>query len=90
MKKLLIVIFVSCFCLTGVACEKVIELEGAFITEITSAGSDNFGVKITYADDSRLGGKVVDTQVKFSKRGEILIWQEGGEKIHYTIEDYDE
>ncbi|MBQ8909333.1 MAG: hypothetical protein IJY90_03510 [Clostridia bacterium] len=73
-----------------VGCENSTDVIASYISESTSAGSENYGVKITYADDSRLEGKGVDTQVKFSKRGEITIWEEGGTKFTYKIEDYDE
>ena len=72
-----------------VACENATQIEAGYISETTSAGSENYGVRITYSQDSRLKGKAVDTQIKFSQKGDIVIWQEGGEKFTFTVEDYD-
>ncbi|MBQ8444361.1 MAG: hypothetical protein IJX25_03315 [Clostridia bacterium] len=90
-KKYLSLLAFICIAMLGfVGCEKSTDVIASYISESTSAGSENHGVRITYASDSRLKGKAVDTQIKFSKRGEIVLWQEGGEKFTYTIEDYDE
>ena len=72
-----------------VGCEQSTKIQAAYISEITQAGSENYGVKITYSEDKRLDGKFVDTQVKFSKKGDIVIWREGEEKFSYTILDSD-
>ncbi|MBP3344598.1 MAG: hypothetical protein J6K97_00145 [Clostridia bacterium] len=72
-----------------VGCEKATMIEAAHISEITQAGSKNYGVRITYDQDRRLEGKIIDTQIKFSKKGDIVIWQEGGEQFSYTILDDD-
>ena len=90
MKKVfcLLCCFVCLFSFLG--CERSTDVVASYISENTSAGSDNYGVKIVYADDSRLHGKYIDTQIKFAKKGEIVIWAEGGKKFAYVIDDYDE
>lgn len=79
------------FCALGMGgCENSTDITAAYITESTSAGSENYGVRITYAEDSRLEGKYTDVQVRFSQKGEIVLWKEGQNKITYNIPDYDE
>lgn len=91
MKKILgmaISFAVAIACLGG--CENATQLRTASITEITASGSENYGVRVSFAQDKRLEGKGVDVQVKFSRTGEIVIWQENQTKYNYQIEDYDE
>ena len=92
MKKFLYVLVGIMLAFSGVllGCESSTQIECAYINEITVAGSDNYGVRITHADDSRLEGKGVDIQVRFSRKGEITLWQEGGTKYFYQVPDYDE
>lgn len=87
-----IYLYLSLFLLTFVmvACENATQITSAYITEITAAGSDNYGVRITFASDSRIEEKGVDVQIKFNKTGEITLWQENQERITYTIEESDE
>ena len=92
MKKSFILVL-SILLLAGiifVGCENSTEIRTAYITEITGAGSKNYGVKIGYSEDKRLEGKGTDVQVKFEKVGKITIWKDGDKKIDYNIEDYDE
>ena len=90
MKKLSLFSFVLAFCLLLVGCENSTKLRTAYLTEITSAGSKNYGVRINYAEDSRLEGKGTDVQVKFEKTGKVNIWKEGNDKIEYYVEESDE
>lgn len=71
-------------------CEKSTQLTTAHIREITMAGSENYGVRVTYAEDKRLNGKGTDVQIKFDNIGTIKIGKEGEEKFEYRIKDYDE
>jgi hypothetical protein len=91
MQKIVFVLAIIMFAFGGImaGCETSTNIECAYISEITSAGSQNYAIRITHASDSRLDDKGVDTQVKFSRRGQITIWQEGGEKYNYFVEDYD-
>ena len=77
-------------CVIFVGCENSTNITAAYITESTSAGSENYGVKITYSEDSRIEDKYTDVQIKFSQKGEIVIWKENQEKFNYTIADNDE
>ncbi len=88
-KRLLLIPLIASLAILG-GCENATNLRTAYFTEITSAGSENHGVRVSFATDSRLEGKGVDVQVKFSKVGAITIWQENQSKIDYQIEDYDE
>ncbi len=81
-------LIISCFFMF--ACEKSTQIRSASFSEITSAGSKNYGVKVTYSEDKRLKEKGTDIQIKFNKTGTIKIWQEGKEKFDYVIEDFDE
>lgn len=82
-----IIMFVFNF-FTG--CEQSTQLRTATISEITSAGSEDYGVRVTFLSDDRLEGKGVDVQVKFSKTGTITIWQENDKKFDYEILESDE
>ncbi len=72
------------------ACEDSTMLHCATISEITSAGSENYGVRINFLSDSRLEDKHVDVQIKFSKICDITFWEENQDKIVLEIDDYDE
>ncbi|MBO5394579.1 MAG: hypothetical protein J6A28_01570 [Clostridia bacterium] len=89
-KKVRLLILPILVALALCGCENSTDITAAFISESTSAGSENYGVKITYSDDSRLEEKYTDVQIKFSKKGEIVIWKENQEKFTYKIDDYDE
>ena len=71
-------------------CEQSTLLRTATISEITASGSDNYGVRVSFASDSRLDEKGVDVQVKFDKTGSITMWQENQEKFIYEIKENDE
>ena len=91
MKKIISLVVVIMFTLTFLTgCESSTLLRTASISEITSAGSDDYGVRVTFADDSRLDGKGVDVQIKFNKTGTITIWQEHQERFEYKIVENDE
>ena len=88
--KILTIFFVifSCFCIVG--CEDATKLNTATISEITSAGSKNYGVRISFFNDSRMEEKYVDVQLKFNKTGEITFWKENNDKLTFVIEEEDE
>ena len=89
-KILALVMIVFAFSVALYGCEKSTQLKTAYIREITSAGSDNYGVRITYAEDKRLEGKGTDIQIKFNNIGTIKIGKENQDKFDYKIKDYDE
>ena len=71
-------------------CENATFVRTAVITEITAVGSKNYGVRISFARDSRMEEKEVDVQVKFNKTGELTFWEENGERLNFVIEEVDE
>ena len=73
-----------------VACENATFVKTATITEITSVGSKNYGVKIAFANDKRFDEKCVDVQVKFNKIGNITFWEENQNKLVFEIDEIDE
>ncbi len=92
MKKRFLLLFIA-ISFAGtfmIGCEKSTQIRAASISEITAAGSKNYGVKVSYLEDKRLKGKGTDVQIKFDKIGTIKIGKEGQEKFDYIIEDYDE
>lgn len=92
MKKLKVILafLLVLSCLSMFACENSTQLRTATISEITSVGSDNYGVRITFLNDKRLEDKSVDVQVKFNKTGKITFWEENQDKLTFNIEEIDE
>ena len=91
MKKLFRLFVLISFALSTLAgCEQSTQLRTATISEITTAGSENYGVRVNFSDDSRLEGKGVDVQIKFNKTGLITMWQENQAKFDYEILESDE
>lgn len=78
--KILLCCLLSVLCLTLFACENATALRVASISEITSAGSKNYGVRITYQQDKRVEEKATDVQIKFNKLGKVVFWEENQEK----------
>ncbi len=63
------------------ACESATEIRAVSISEITSAGSDNYGIRISYQEDKRIEKKGTDIQVKCDKKiDNVIIWHEGQDK----------
>ena len=86
--KLVMVLAVAISVLSG--CEQSTQIKASTISEITTAGSENYGVRVTFLKDSRLEGKGVDVQVKFNKTSTITMWQENQSKFEYEILESDE
>ena len=90
-KRIFALVMILCvLSITLFACENSTQLRTAEIREITVAGSDNYGVRVTYAEDKRLEGKGTDIQIKFNNIGIIKMGREYEEKFEYQIKDYDE
>lgn len=89
-KYLLVVLIIGMSFLFFTACEDSTLLQCATISEITSAGSENYGVQINFLNDKRLEDKFVDVQIKFSEICDITFWEENQEKLTLEIDDYDE
>ncbi len=91
MKKRFRLLMIVAFAFSTLAgCEHSTQLRTATISEITAAGSENYGVRVNFLDDTRLEGKGVDVQIKFNKKGTITMWQENQEKFDYEILESDE
>lgn len=88
MKKLLCSIFL-CLSLFLVACEDTLQVRGANITPITSAGSSNYGVCISFNSDSRIEELGVDVQLRFEKKGDVVFWEDNGQKFTFSIQEAD-
>lgn len=73
-----------------IGCEDATQIKCATISEITSAGSDNYALRISYQEDSRLDGRGTDIQIKFSKIGTYTFWEENDEKLEFVITQMDE
>ena len=90
MKKLLLCSFFLYLSLFLVACEDTLKVRGANISEITAAGSDNYGVCVSFNSDSRIEELGVDVQLRFEKDGEIVFWEDNGQKMTFTIQEADQ
>ena len=82
-------IIIMCMFILG-GCENATMLNCATISEITSAGSENYGVRINFLSDSRIQDKYVDVQIKFDKICQVIFWEENQDKLTLTVDDYDE
>lgn len=85
MKKIFVSLTVAlmiCVCGVGLmACENATEIRAVSITEITTAGSDNYGIRISYAEDKRIEKKGTDIQIKCDKKiDNVVVWHEGQDK----------
>lgn len=89
-KKVVACFALICFALCLVGCEDATKIRCASISEITSAGSKNYGVRISYQDDKRLESKATDVQIKFSKIGTYTFWEENDTKLQFVITEMDE
>ena len=73
-----------------IGCEDATQIRCATISEITSVGSKNYAVRISYQEDKRLEDKITDVQIKFSKIGEYTFWEENDTKLQFVITEMDE
>lgn len=84
MKKLILPIF--CFvAIFMMGCENSTNLRCATIREITSAGSENYGVSVSFMEDERVKEKFVDVQVKANEECQLVFWEENGEKMTLNL-----
>ena len=89
-RRSLLIIFILLAMIFMTACENLTQLRCATISEITSAGSDNYAVRITPLNDTRIKDKYVDVQIKFDKASEVVFWEENQDRLTLKIDDYDE
>lgn len=93
MKKISLIIISLMLAITSIclfACEGATFLECASISEITTAGSRDYAIKVCFYQDKRIEDKYVDIQVKANKMAELSMWEENSEKITISFDDYDE
>lgn len=89
MKKFCLALFVCVLAITLCACENSTQINACAITEITSPGSKNYGIRITFAQDKRIENKEIDVQVMASDKGSLTIWEENNDKKTITFADKD-
>ena len=86
MKKVLSIcfLFLTCmFVFTG--CEQGNSLQTVSFSNITSAGSKDYTIKITFADDKRVDNKYYDIQIKADGDKKIRIGKEFSEKKEVVL-----
>lgn len=88
-KKVVLSVLLMFFVMIS-GCEDATQIRCASISEITISGSKNYGVRISYQDDSRLDGRATDVQIKFSSIGEYTFWEDNDEKIKFVVSEMDE
>ncbi len=77
---------ISCIFLFG--CENSNKIYVASFSEITAAGSTDYGVKISFADDKRVEEKYYDVQLMSDENDVgMTIFLEGDEKFSATISE---
>ena len=87
MKKILSLILLPFFCLLLTACESGNILRTASFTDITSAGSEDYSFKVTFAEDERVDEKYYDLQIKADGEKKISIGKEFEEKKEVLLSD---
>lgn len=82
--KYLFIPFLMCAMFCG--CESSSSIKVASLTEITAAGSDDYTIRIEFADDDRLEEKEYDIQIKCDTENvNITFWRENEQKITSSI-----
>ncbi len=82
MKRMFLVLLCFCFFLAG--CENDTKVITAHISNITSALSTNYAIKVVLDDDERVNSKYVGLQIKSSEENLLLTF---GEELgdNYTL-----
>lgn len=89
MKKLLLSFALVATILTMTACENSTNLRCATIRNITSAGSENYGISVAFQEDKRLEESGVDVQIRSDKLCQLTFWEENGPKYTLHIDQKD-
>lgn len=87
-KVALVIALIAMFEIVG--CEDATQIRCASISEITSVGSKNYAVRISYQEDKRLENKATDVQIKVSKIGKYTFWEENDTKLSFVLNEMDE
>lgn len=75
-------------CILGITgCENSNDLRLASFSNITAAGSTDYAIRISFAEDERVDEKFYDVQLKATKAGQLVFWKEGEEKKTLTIDE---
>ncbi len=86
MKKILSICFLFLICaITFAGCEEGNSLQTVAFSNITSAGSDDYTVKITFMEDKRVDNKYYDIQIKADGTKKVKIGKEFEEKKEVTL-----
>ena len=72
MKKIILIFLCVCFSFCLVGCESDSELRVAHISDITTANSTNYAVKVVLDQDKRVEQKYVDLQIMVDKPEQVV------------------
>lgn len=75
-RNLVLIILCVCFSFLSTGCENGTQMRIAHISEITSALSTDYAVRVLLDNDKRMEDKYVDIQIKSSKEDQILTFGE--------------
>ncbi len=79
-----------CCSIVFVGCQENSILQCASFSEVTSSGSDDYAVRVNFYNDKRIEDKYVDIQIKSNKVADVTFWEDNGEKLVISFDDYDE
>lgn len=87
--KNIVALFLLSFAFLLVGCEDSTMIKSAFISEATSAGSDEYVLRINFQTDSRLESESVDVLIKSDKPVNLTFWEENGQELTLTFDRSD-
>lgn len=87
--KNIVALFLLSFAFLLVGCEDSTMIKSAFISEATSAGSDEYVLRINFQTDSRLESESVDVLIKTDKPVNLTFWEENQDKLTLTFDKSD-
>lgn len=87
--KNIVALFLLSFMFLFVGCEDSTMIKSAFISEATSAGSDEYVLRINFQTDSRLESESVDVLIKSDKPVNLTFWEENQEELTLTFDRSD-
>lgn len=85
MKKFLLIVLCVCFSFCLVGCESDSELRVAHISEVTTAQSTNYSIKVSLDNDKRVKQKYVDLQIMASSPEQTVYFAEENEKPNQLV-----
>lgn len=90
MKKLFLIIFPFFVLVSFIGCESMANVKIATFSNITSAGSENYAMRINFQNDSRYQEKYYDIQVMSDTQDlQITFWKENNSKLSTNITEKD-